>query len=118
MIQLAAHEAAAVRAVPLPDSHWCLFLDVDGTLLELAPTPGEVVVDPSLLQLLQRLRAAASGAVALVSGGKPPERPLQWMRINLFILIVAIFLASASRGARQNLFQPLLKSQSAPTPRD
>ncbi len=68
MIQLAAHEAAAVRAVPLPDSQWCLFLDVDGTLLELAPPPGEVVVDPSLLQLLQRLRAAASGAVALVSG--------------------------------------------------
>jgi len=68
MMQLAAHEAAAIQAVPLPDSHWCLFLDVDGTLLELAPTPGAVVVDPSLLRLLQRLRKAASGAVALVSG--------------------------------------------------
>ena len=67
-MQLAAHEAAAIQAVPLPDSHWCLFLDVDGTLLELAPTPGAVVVDPSLLRLLQRLRKAASGAVALVSG--------------------------------------------------
>ena len=67
-MQLAAHEAAAIQAVPLPDSHWCLFLDVDGTLLELAPTPGAVVVDPALLGLLQRLSAVASGAVALVSG--------------------------------------------------
>ena len=39
MMQLAANEAAAVHAVPLPASHWCLFLDVDGTLLELASTP-------------------------------------------------------------------------------
>jgi hypothetical protein len=57
-------------------------------------------------------------AVALVRGGKPPERPLQWMRINLFILIIAIFLASASRGARQNLFQPLVTSHSEPSARD
>ncbi len=57
-------------------------------------------------------------AVALVSGGKPPERPLQWMRINLFILMIAIFLASASRGARQNLFQALLKSPSIPGARE
>ena len=57
-------------------------------------------------------------AVALVSGGKPPERPLQWMRINLFILMIAIFLASASRGARQNLFQALLKNPSIPGARE
>jgi hypothetical protein len=57
-------------------------------------------------------------AVALVSGGKPPERPLQWMRINLFILLIAIFLASAARGARQNLFQAILKSQSIPAARE
>jgi trehalose 6-phosphate phosphatase len=68
MMQLAANEAAAVHAVPLPESHWCLFLDVDGTLLELAATPHSVVVEPALLGLLQRLRRAARGAVALVSG--------------------------------------------------
>jgi trehalose 6-phosphate phosphatase len=68
MMQLAANEAAAVRAVPLPGSDWCLFLDVDGTLLEFAPTPGAVVVDPSLLNLLARLRDACAGAIALVSG--------------------------------------------------
>ena len=67
-MQLAAHEAAAVHAVPLPQSDWCLFLDVDGTLLEFAPSPGAVVVDPALLELLGRLRVAAGGAIALVSG--------------------------------------------------
>jgi hypothetical protein len=57
-------------------------------------------------------------AVALVHGGKPPERPFQWMRINLVILMIAIFLASTSRGARQNLFQAVLKAQSIPSPRE
>ncbi len=60
--------AAAVQAVPLPHNPWCLFLDVDGTLLDLAATPGAVVVEPSLLALLERLRRAAGGALALVSG--------------------------------------------------
>jgi trehalose 6-phosphate phosphatase len=68
MMQLAAHEAAAAPAVPLPVNPWCLFLDVDGTLLELAATPTAVVVEPALLDLLARLRAAAGGALALVSG--------------------------------------------------
>jgi trehalose 6-phosphate phosphatase len=68
MMSLAEHEAAAVHAVPLPQNDWCLFLDVDGTLLELADSPGGVAVDPALRQLLTRLRDAARGAVALVSG--------------------------------------------------
>jgi trehalose 6-phosphate phosphatase len=68
MMQPAAHAATAVQAVPLPGSPWCLFLDVDGTLLELAAAPGEVQVAPALLTLLRRLREAADGAVALISG--------------------------------------------------
>jgi trehalose 6-phosphate phosphatase len=68
MMQLGVNEAAAVHAVPLPDVPWCLFLDVDGTLLELASTPQAVIVEPSLLGLLARLRHAAAGAVALISG--------------------------------------------------
>jgi trehalose 6-phosphate phosphatase len=66
MMQLA--KIAAVHAVPLPQTAWCLFLDVDGTLLELADSPGGVSVDESLMPLLERLRAAAGGALALVSG--------------------------------------------------
>jgi trehalose 6-phosphate phosphatase len=68
MMQLAPRETAAVHSVPLPTSPWCLFLDVDGTLLELADSPGGVAVDASLMPLLDSLRAAADGALALVSG--------------------------------------------------
>ena len=53
-------------------------------------------------------------ALMLVVGGRPPEKPLRMMRLNLLVLMIAIFLASASRGARQNLFQPLLHGQSVP----
>jgi trehalose 6-phosphate phosphatase len=68
MMQLAPRETAAVHSVPLPTRPWCLFLDVDGTLLELADSPGGVTVDASLMPLLECLRAMAGGALALVSG--------------------------------------------------
>jgi trehalose 6-phosphate phosphatase len=68
MMQLAPRETAAVHAVPLPRQPWCLFLDVDGTLLELADSPSGVSVDEALLPLLERLRTNSGGAVALVSG--------------------------------------------------
>jgi len=67
-MQLAPRETAAVHAVPLPTTPWCLFLDVDGTLLELADHPGAVFVDPQLRELLARLRETSRDAIALVSG--------------------------------------------------
>jgi trehalose 6-phosphate phosphatase len=45
-----------------------MFLDVDGTLLELAPAPDRVVVAATLPPLLQRLRRRLGGAVALITG--------------------------------------------------
>jgi trehalose 6-phosphate phosphatase len=68
MMQLAPRETAAVHSVPLPRHPWCLFLDVDGTLLELADSPGGVSVDEALMPLLARLRKASQDAVALISG--------------------------------------------------
>ena len=47
---------------------WALFLDVDGTLLELAETPESVYVPESLKSLLNALSARLDGALALVSG--------------------------------------------------
>ncbi len=44
------------------------FLDVDGTLLGFKDHPQDVVADPTLLALLERLRRAAGGALALISG--------------------------------------------------
>src|SRR5581483_10654860 len=45
-----------------------LLLDIDGTLLELAPTPRDVVVPPNLGATLQALHERLDGALALVSG--------------------------------------------------
>jgi trehalose 6-phosphate phosphatase len=47
---------------------WSLFLDVDGTLLDLAPRPDLVVVPAGLPALLGDLARAFGGALALVSG--------------------------------------------------
>ena len=53
----------------VPDFNECaLLLDIDGTLLDLAPTPREVWVPPDLVRTLPRLLARTSGALALVSG--------------------------------------------------
>ncbi|HSW34794.1 MAG TPA: trehalose-phosphatase [Steroidobacteraceae bacterium] len=56
------------RDAPAPQTRWCLFLDVDGTLLEIAPTPDAVRVEESLTKLLILVRDALDGAVALISG--------------------------------------------------
>src|SRR5258707_15232628 len=45
-----------------------LFLDVDGTLLDIAPTPDAVTVPVGLGDVLARLDARLGGAMALVSG--------------------------------------------------
>src|SRR5215468_1477209 len=45
-----------------------LFLDVDGTLLDIAPAPDLVVVPPELPTTLTRLSNLVGGALALVSG--------------------------------------------------
>src|SRR5260370_23096597 len=45
-----------------------ILLDIDGTLLDLAPTPREVWVPPGLATTLNGLLMRTSGALALVSG--------------------------------------------------
>jgi trehalose 6-phosphate phosphatase len=54
--------------VPALPPHAALLLDLDGTLLDIAPTPDAVVVPPELPGVLRRLRARLSGALAVVSG--------------------------------------------------
>ena len=46
---------------------WALLLDIDGTLLDIAPTPESVLVPPNLVPLLSEIHAGLEGAVALVS---------------------------------------------------
>ena len=64
----------APDAVPVPASlvphlnQTAILLDIDGTLLDLAPTPREVWVPPGLSKTLNRLLVRTSGALAMVSG--------------------------------------------------
>jgi trehalose 6-phosphate phosphatase len=57
----------------LPPSPCCaLLLDLDGTLLDFAPSPTQVVVPDDLLDSLQRLRDRLGGALGIITG-----RPIQ-----------------------------------------
>src|ERR1700732_2974815 len=60
-------ELAEVSLVP--DLRRCaILLDIDGTILDLAPSPQQVWVPPGLRRTLARLDGLTGGAVALVSG--------------------------------------------------
>ncbi len=63
---------ALVPVLPLPPAGLLngasLFIDFDGTLVELAERPDRVTVDDALRDLLGRLGCAFPGRVALVSG--------------------------------------------------
>ncbi|MEM1092912.1 MAG: trehalose-phosphatase, partial [Pseudomonadota bacterium] len=52
--------------LPLRDT--ALFLDVDGTLLEIQDQPDAVISNPQLTDLLTALAQRLGGALALVSG--------------------------------------------------
>lgn len=55
----------------LPDlsqTPYALFLDIDGTLLDIALEPGKVIVPPFLLSLLKRLSQGLHGAIAIITG--------------------------------------------------
>lgn len=55
---------------PPPALDWCLFLDVDGTLIELTDTPSQTSADADIKSLLRDVAERLGGAVALVSGRK------------------------------------------------
>jgi trehalose 6-phosphate phosphatase len=56
------------RTLPLIGPRTALFLDFDGTLVDLAAQPEAVRVTPDVIPTLQRLAARLSGALAIVSG--------------------------------------------------
>jgi len=71
---IVGNDEAAPETVPVPRSlvphlsETAILLDIDGTLLDLAPTPREVWVPPGLAKTLHRLVQRTNGALALVSG--------------------------------------------------
>lgn len=65
----AMHSALDADPVPTIDGHdTALFLDIDGTLLDIAPVPEAVVVPPALRDSLSSLYESLGGALAIVSG--------------------------------------------------
>lgn len=56
------------RPPPSASLDWAYFLDVDGTLIDIAETPDAVYVDTALRDLIARLYRDSGGAMALVSG--------------------------------------------------
>jgi len=55
-------------ALPSAVRDWALFLDIDGTLLDIAPTPEAVEVPSDLAAKLEAASAWLGGALAVVSG--------------------------------------------------
>ena len=83
--------AAETQPLPLPPAvapDWALFLDVDGTLLDFADAPGDVHVEPGLIDTLAVLPGRLDGALALVSGRRLMQldalfEPLQLPAVGL-----------------------------------
>lgn len=88
-------QTADPRALPAPPNgllaNASLFLDLDGTLLEIASRPDDVIVDDGLKGLLARLLQYLGGRVAVVSG-----RPVAEVRRLVGTVDVAI---AGSHGA-------------------
>lgn len=65
------HEASAPP--PLDCARHAVFLDFDGTLVEIAPRPDAILVPTDLPARLAALSDACAGALAVVSGRSLPE---------------------------------------------
>src|SRR5712692_8466044 len=66
--RVAADAGFPLGTVPRLPADAGFFLDIDGTLLDIAERPHLVRIDDDLVGLLPALRDAAGGALALISG--------------------------------------------------
>ncbi|PJC98058.1 trehalose-phosphatase [Janthinobacterium sp. BJB1] len=64
---------------------WAVFLDFDGTLVDLAPTPDGVRVAPGVIEALALLAERHGGALALISG-----RPVAQLDAMLAPLVLPV----------------------------
>jgi trehalose 6-phosphate phosphatase len=60
--------ASRPNQLPVPLSSWAYFFDIDGTLVDIAPSPSEIVLERILRSLVLQLYDATGGALALISG--------------------------------------------------
>jgi trehalose 6-phosphate phosphatase len=55
-------------SLPPFEPDWSFFLDLDGTLVDIAETPEDVDPGPAEIALIRSVAAAAGGALAVISG--------------------------------------------------
>jgi trehalose 6-phosphate phosphatase len=84
-----------------------LFLDVDGTLLEIEHEPDAVVVPGGLLRVLEALHGKTGGALALVSG-----RPLE--QLDRLFAPLRLNAAGLHGLERRNLMSGTTRAQRKP----
>jgi trehalose 6-phosphate phosphatase len=72
-----------IPSLPADLTKIAVLLDVDGTLLDFAPTPREVFVSHALRETLARLSKRTGGAVAFVSGRPVSELDLIFSPLQL-----------------------------------
>src|SRR5919197_2961478 len=72
-----------VLSLPAALNQFAILLDVDGTILDLAPTPREVFVSHALRDTLARLWERTGGALAFVSGRPVSELDLIFSPLQL-----------------------------------
>jgi trehalose 6-phosphate phosphatase len=73
----------AIPSLPPDLNKLAILLDVDGSILDLAPSPREVVVPHALRDTLARLSERTGGAVAFVSGRPVSELDLIFSPLEL-----------------------------------
>ena len=66
--QLPTRRLKTASVAPEPMPNWALFLDLDGTLLDIAPTPDDVIVPKDLVDDIAVASKRLGGALAIVSG--------------------------------------------------
>jgi trehalose 6-phosphate phosphatase len=72
-----------------------LFLDFDGTLVDLAERPEDVVVPPALVDTLRELHTYLGGALAVISG-----RPIE--QIDEFLAPLRLPVAGVHGAERRS----------------
>jgi trehalose 6-phosphate phosphatase len=111
MQEVPASEAGRAGRLLADTREWALFVDIDGTLLDMAPTPDAVRVPPELVQTLGDLKTSLNGAVAFVTG----RRIVDVDRFFAPLRMVALGVHGAeARIAPRGPIEPLVE----PVPRD
>jgi trehalose 6-phosphate phosphatase len=86
---------------------WALFIDIDGTLLDMAPTPDAVHVPHGLVDTLTQLSLTFNGAVALITGRRVVDADRFFAPLKLAISGVHGTEARGARGDTVMLARPV-----------